>query len=83
MTSMIDPRFALDPAIDALCDQAVAWLSMTVVVAWRLGTTVPQGIAAMLRQEQRVYTGYMPKSVRRNVRHRMYCDGLLTRPLGA
>lgn len=79
MTSRTD--FDLAPEIAALCDDAKLWLDLAAVVAWSMGVTLPEGIAAMLRNQQRIYTGYMPEPQRRNVLHRMYCDGLLVRPL--
>ena len=70
-------RFPLDSVISELCDSAQLWLMMAATVAWRMGTTLPLGIAAMLRSETpRIHTGYQPEAVRRNVRYRKHCDGL-------
>jgi len=67
----------LDPEISNLCDAAQIWLMTAAVVAWKMDTTLPLGIAAMLRGSQpRIHTGYKPESDRRNVRYRMHCDGL-------
>ena len=71
-----DP-FALDPFIAALCDEAAAWLTMVATCAAGMGGTVAQGITALLAAE-RMHTGYQPEPQRRNVRHRMYRDGLRT-----
>lgn len=69
-----DP-FALDSTIAELCDVAAVWLCQVAVCARAFARTTPEGIAALM---PRVYTGYMPEPVRRNVRHRLYRDGLRT-----
>jgi hypothetical protein len=76
-----DP-FALDPAIATMCDDAQVWMTMAAMSAMVMGLTLAQGIDAMLRDQTRIYTGYMSEEQRRAVRHRMYCDGVMTPPVG-
>jgi hypothetical protein len=77
------PPLALDPDLDALLAYA-----FTLELACKAkGFTFEQGMAMFLawarqlrEQTQRVHTGYMPEEQRRAVRHRAYCDGLMTPP---
>jgi hypothetical protein len=78
-----DDPFALDMDIAALCDDAAAWLTMASMCAQAMGVSLPEGIAAMLRSQTRIHTGYMPEAQRKNLAHRMYRDGVKIKPLGA
>jgi len=76
-----------DPDIAALCDEApepmspwtLAWVTMA-----RANSVTPEDArdsfyaAAVGQMYPRPHTGYMPEPQRRNVRHRLYCDGLRT-----
>ena len=71
----------LDPEIAALADAAQGWLACAAACAAMLECTLPHGIEAMLVQErasERLYTGYMPEEQRRDMRHRLYSEGLRT-----
>ncbi len=70
----------LDPMIEAMADH------VEEIVANSRGGSVVEGLAAfaalwrMGLRPQRIHTGYMPEEQRREVRHRLYSEGLRRPP---
>lgn len=72
-----------DEAFAVFCEQGAAALALRDALAsGRFYSPIDAIVAAcgepVRPSSPRTYTGYMPEAQRRNVRRRLYCDGLRT-----